>query len=68
MIIKQKFKNQNVFKVNCPPKLSVNRTTERYIRCYTFWSLTCALITFILLCNCCDFRVNWKNCSMVRKQ
>ena len=35
-----------------PPKFSLNCTAKRYVNCYTFWSLTCVLITLISLCNC----------------
>ena len=50
--------------VKCPPKLSVNCTAKRYVNCNTFWSLACALIMLMPLCNCCDFHVNKKNYFM----
>ena len=61
-------KNQNISRVSCPPMLSLNWTTKRYVNRNTFWSFTCALISLIPLCSCCDFNANWKNVFMLIKQ
>ena len=34
---------------------------------FGYYLITGALITLILLCNCCDFHFNWKNCFMLKK-
>ena len=60
-------KSRNVSRVNCPSKFSVNCTAKRYVYCNTFWSLMCALIMLIPLCNCFDFNVNLKGFIMLKK-
>ena len=37
-----------------------------HVDCITFWSLPCALIMLIPLCNCCDFNVKWNNFFMLK--